>query len=130
MAEDQSLEEACLDQSIIGPSKSAIVSGSSVHRSVRVVKWRQGAKFIAIVDDDGSVQSHSRTWWKRMGFWLEALDQRKNSSNPVCSESADAWREGAAEFLVNRSTIRSYSAGFAPHSICEQPTGDTGKRAA
>ncbi len=45
-------------------------------------------------------------------------------------ESADAWREGAAEFLVNRSTIRSYSAGFAPHSICEQPTGDTGKRAA
>jgi len=34
------------------------------------------------------------------------------------------------EFLVNRSTIRSYSAGFAPHSICEQPTGGTGKRAA
>src|SRR5882724_9684466 len=38
MAEDQSLTEACLDQSIVGPSKSAIVSGSSVHRSVRVVK--------------------------------------------------------------------------------------------
>jgi CheY-like chemotaxis protein len=33
----------------------------------------QDAKFIAIVDDDGSVQSHSMTWWKRMSFWLEAF---------------------------------------------------------
>jgi hypothetical protein len=83
MAEDQSLEEACLDQSIIGPSKSAIVSGSSKRQGGEMAN-NQDAKFIAIVDDDGSVQSHSRTWWKRMGFWLEALDQRKNSSNPVC----------------------------------------------
>ncbi len=59
---------------------------------------------------------------------MSGLELKAKFNSTWRCESADAWREGAAEFLVNRSTIRSYSAGFAPHSICEQPTGDTGKR--